>query len=152
MTDKDEVMNFIKKFNLSSQVYTDREFIEESAVKLGAVETICVRGELDFAFDAKGKCLGTYTTSASSWRRYKNINGYCPHCNFNLDGDLIVDTFISQGKTREKVIEDASYYEGWKVYGEENRWGRAIGLSDLKLDRVTRWECPDCHKTWERKF
>lgn len=25
-----------------------------------------------------------------------------------------------------------------------------IGISSLAEDRVTKWECPDCHQQWDR--
>ena len=31
-----------------------------------------------------------------------NINGNCPHCNADLDGDLVIDYPLSQGKTMSK--------------------------------------------------
>lgn len=80
----------------------------------------------------------------------ENINGYCPHCNANLDGELIIETFMQQGRSREEAEKSASNYAGWDEHGQNNRWGRRIGISSLKHDRVMEWLCPDCDKRWKR--
>lgn len=80
----------------------------------------------------------------------ENQSGYCPHCNANLDGDLVIETFMEQGKTRKEALESAAYYSGWNEHGELNRWGRKIGISSMEHDRVMEWQCPDCHKRWKR--
>lgn len=78
-----------------------------------------------------------------------NINGYCPYCNADLDGDLVIDYPLSQGKTMDEAIAYASMYAGWREHKEKNRWNRVIGLYDIKADRTTAYRCPDCEKTWE---
>lgn len=80
-----------------------------------------------------------------------NINGYCPHCNSDMDGELIVDTFIKQGKIEEEAIKYASNYAGWDQYGIDNRWSRKIGLYDLQKDRTIKYKCPDCNEEWEKE-
>jgi len=80
-----------------------------------------------------------------------NIHGTCPHCNANLDGDLVIDYPLSQGKSREEALAYAAMYAGWSEHGEANRWGRAISLYSLEKDRTIAYRCPDCHGTWERK-
>lgn len=80
----------------------------------------------------------------------KNIHGHCPHCHTSLDGDLIINYPLNQGKTMEEAREYAENYGGWEEHGLENRWGRAIGIYDLYKDRTTHYKCPDCEKTWER--
>jgi hypothetical protein len=80
-----------------------------------------------------------------------NIHGHCPHCNANLDGDLVINYPISQGYTPDLVLEYASSYAGWSEHGEKNRWGRAIALYDMRADRTVAYRCPDCEKTWERE-
>jgi hypothetical protein len=45
-----------------------------------------------------------------------NINGHCPHCNANLDGDLIINYPLSQGKTMEEALNYASFYAGWNEH------------------------------------
>lgn len=77
-----------------------------------------------------------------------NINGFCPHCNANLDGDLVINYPLSQGKTREEAVEYVQSYEGWNEHGLHNKWGRQIGQSNG--DRITEWKCPDCNKSWAR--
>jgi transcription initiation factor IIE alpha subunit len=78
-----------------------------------------------------------------------NINGTCPHCNADLDGDLVINYPLSQGKTMEEAFEYAKNYQGWDNYKENNRFGRAIGLYSLDQDRTTGYRCPDCNETWE---
>jgi hypothetical protein len=75
-----------------------------------------------------------------------NINGYCPHCNANLDGDLIINYPLSQGKTMDEAIKYASNYAGYKEHGMLNRWGRAINIYDIDRDRTVAHRCPDCEK------
>jgi len=82
-------------------------------------------------------------------KKMNNIHGCCPHCNANLDGDLVINYPLSQDKTMEEAIEYASYYAGWDEHKENNRWGRAIALYDRDRDRTTAYRCPDCSKTWE---
>ena len=79
-----------------------------------------------------------------------NINGNCPHCNASLDGDLVINYPLSQGKSMEEALDYASHYAGWEEHGKDNRWGRAIALYSLERDRTTDYRCPDCEKTWER--
>jgi len=79
-----------------------------------------------------------------------SINGYCPHCNANLDGDLVIDYPLSQGKTMEEAIEYASFYAGWEKHGKLNRWGRQIGVYDMRKDRTVAYKCPDCNGEWGR--
>jgi len=78
----------------------------------------------------------------------ENIHGFCPHCNANLDGDLIIDYPLSQGKTMEEAIAYASMYSGWNTHKENNRWGRAIGIYSIDKDRTVCHRCPDCEKTF----
>lgn len=80
-----------------------------------------------------------------------NINGFCPLCNANLDGDLVIDYPKSKGKSHEKCIAYAKVYAGWEEHGEANRWGRQISLYDRDKDRTVGYKCPDCNGKWERK-
>ena len=78
-----------------------------------------------------------------------NIHGYCPHCNADLDGDLVIDYPLSNRYSPDLVLEYVSSYAGWNEHGEKNRFSRAIGLYDINKDRTTAYRCPDCNKTWE---
>ena len=80
-----------------------------------------------------------------------NIHGYCPHCNANLDGDLVIDYPLSQGESIKEALEYVKSYSGWDEHGEANRWGRAIGLYCRDRDRTIGYRCPDCNEVWERK-
>lgn len=77
-----------------------------------------------------------------------NINGYCPHCNADLDGDLVIDYPLSQGQTRDEALAYAAMYDGWDKHGEENRWGRALGIYSMEQDRTIGYRCPDCGGEW----
>ena len=79
-----------------------------------------------------------------------NIHGHCSHCNANLDGDLVIDYPLSQGKSREEALAYAASYEGWSEHGEDNRWGRAIGLYSQLGDCTIGYRCPDCNGVWGR--
>jgi hypothetical protein len=83
--------------------------------------------------------------------KMSNINGNCPHCNADLDGDLVIDYPLSQGKTMDEALAYAAMYAGWNEHGEGNRWGRAISLYSLEKDCTIGHRCPDCNGTWERK-
>lgn len=78
-----------------------------------------------------------------------NINGYCPHCNADLDGDLVINYPLRLGKSVDEALHYASTYRGWDEYGIKNRWNRSRGIYDANLDRTTENECPDCNKRWK---
>ena len=80
-----------------------------------------------------------------------NINGFCPFCKTSLDGDLVIDYPLSQGKSLVEALEYAASYAGWSEHGDANRWGRAIGLYDMGKDRTIAYKCPDGGQTWEMK-
>lgn len=42
-----------------------------------------------------------------------NINGFCPHCNASLDGDLVIDYPLSQGKSKEEALDKFINETGW---------------------------------------
>lgn len=79
-----------------------------------------------------------------------NINGFCPHCKANLDGDLVIDYPLKQGKTMEEAIQYAWSYAGWAQHDLKNRWDRAISIYSRELDRTTHYRCPDCDKDFPR--
>lgn len=72
-----------------------------------------------------------------------NEHGYCPHCNADLDGGDIYQTFLDQGRTPEEAKEVASHYCGTK-------WGREIGIYCIDRDRTVEYRCPDCGGHWDR--
>lgn len=75
-----------------------------------------------------------------------NENGYCPHCNADLDGGDIKQTFLDQGKSEEDAQEIAAQYG----YGPgRTQWGRQIGLYSMELDRDVGKRCPDCKGEWK---
>ena len=39
-----------------------------------------------------------------------SIHGTCPHCKADLDGDLVINYPLSQGKSREEALAYAALY------------------------------------------
>jgi len=72
-----------------------------------------------------------------------NEHGHCPHCNADLDGGLIWDTFADSGK--EKADEIAAMYGATRSTG---RWWRAIGIYSMERDRTVEYQCPACDGLW----
>lgn len=54
----------------------------------------------------------------------------CPHCNTNLQGELI-------------PIEQQESYGA-------THFTRKIGIYDRWSDRTVKWKCPDCRGEWDR--
>lgn len=79
-----------------------------------------------------------------------NIHGYCPYCYANLDGDLIINYPLSQGKSTEEAFRYAASYSGWNKHGEKNKWDRRIAIYSTDKDRVVEYKCPDCNQRWDR--
>jgi hypothetical protein len=79
-----------------------------------------------------------------------NIHGHCPHCNANLDDDLIINYPLSQGKSMEEALRYAASYSGWNEHGENNRWDRKIAIYSREKDRTVKYMCPDCNEEWDR--
>jgi hypothetical protein len=77
-----------------------------------------------------------------------NINGYCPHCNADLDGDLVIHYPLSQGYTIDDALEYAQSYEGWAKHGLLNKWSRYLTIQDIWLP-YNQYQCPDCKGTWK---
>lgn len=77
-----------------------------------------------------------------------NQHGYCPHCNADMDGELIYKHFMKYGADYEFAVKRASLYEG-DGPPETRRWDRKIGISNW--DSIVEYKCPDCGKTWSRK-
>lgn len=57
---------------------------------------------------------------------------FCPHCGADIIGDEIPIEIRNNYKP--------PYY-----------WRRKIGITDIELDRITHWQCPDCNHIWENK-
>lgn len=57
---------------------------------------------------------------------------YCPYCGADLQGDPIPK-------------------EQQQHYGGATHFTRKIGISSMELDRVIKWQCPDCKGEWERE-
>lgn len=72
----------------------------------------------------------------------------CPSCNSNLEGTDIYETFLEQYKDHVKA-HDAAVMYGWTEESPK-KWCRAIGVYDMRKDRTSHWQCPDCKHVWER--
>lgn len=79
------------------------------------------------------------------------MNNSCPHCKVNLDGELIIESFIAQGKDYNEALRSAKYYAGWEKYGVTNRWNRRISIYCRDKDKTIMYKCPDCNKEWVRE-
>lgn len=76
LSEKDKLLNMLKSFNIGFKIYTDKCFISDKALKAGATESICIRDNVDIAFDKNGKVVGSYTDSINSYvSRKKAKNG-----------------------------------------------------------------------------
>lgn len=53
----------------------------------------------------------------------------CPHCSANLQGDSI--------PLNQQEFFGATHF------------GRKIGVSDMRKDRIVEWICPDCNGRWD---
>ena len=58
--------------------------------------------------------------------------GNCPSCGVSFQGEPI-------------PVEHRDKY-----YGGKTHFSRLIGISDMSLDCVVQWQCPDCGHTWGR--
>ena len=72
---------------------------------------------------------------------------HCPHCNANLEGELIYQTFLKMYNDHEKARSTAALYGATETQGH---WGREIGIQQADEDYVSEWECPDCGGKWMR--
>lgn len=68
MNELDEFKNLLERFGIPFTEFHDEEFIMEAAVNNGAVRTVCIRDEVDIAFDMKGAFVGSYTHSSGSYK------------------------------------------------------------------------------------
>jgi hypothetical protein len=57
----------LERFGVEYKVINEPEFIMDEAKEHGAIESVCVRNHMDFAFDKNEKCVGHYTINAKSW-------------------------------------------------------------------------------------
>lgn len=77
-----------------------------------------------------------------------NEHGNCPNCNMDFDGGSIWEHFFKEKGDELKADRIAEMYGATR---ESGRWSKKIGISDLDLDRVTHWKCPECEHVWERQ-
>lgn len=91
-------------------------------------------------------------------------HGRCPKCDADLNGGSIWEVgyqmALTDGKDTWPNVVAASAEEAEQradayasAYGAtrtKGRWGRAIGISSMELDRIVLWMCPDCNHEWPR--
>lgn len=76
-----------------------------------------------------------------------NEHGYCPSCGANFDGGSIWETGLKMHGSEEEADRYAEAYGATRTKG---RWGRQIGIYDLKRDMTSYYMCPDCFYEWAR--
>lgn len=74
-------------------------------------------------------------------------HGHCPHCNADMNGGSIWQTFFERTGSEEEADKSASMYGATRDSG---CWGRVIALYCQDRDRTVGFKCPDCHGEWER--
>lgn len=88
-----------------------------------------------------------------------NQHGYCPKCNADLDGEVMMDSWrrLYPEKTEEELLKWFSCYcpsdtpkEQLVMMSKTRRWGRQIGLETPYYDGVSMFACPDCKHVWKR--
>jgi hypothetical protein len=99
-----------------------------------------------------------------------NEHGSCPECGTDLNGGLIwqefYHKFVTEGdwldrngdytstpcllETAEAELRADSVAANYGATRTSGRWGRAIALYDLDLDRTVSFRCPDCDHEWPR--
>lgn len=67
MSDKDEIIKFLKKMHIPYKIWNKPQFLADEAIKEGAVDSVSIRHSVDFAFDKEGKFLGTFTDQKNSY-------------------------------------------------------------------------------------
>ena len=60
-----------------------------------------------------------------------NNKEFCPFCHANLQGAPIPEKYKDS-------------------YGGSTHFSRKIGITDIELDRIIKWKCPDCGSEWKR--
>lgn len=71
MNDLANLMLFLANSKVEYLTFTDPDLIDEESVKLGAVLSISIRGEVHMNFNAKGNLVGSSTDSAKSHKAKK---------------------------------------------------------------------------------
>lgn len=76
-------------------------------------------------------------------------HGYCPGCKADMDGGSIWQTMLEQsGGDEAEADRKAEMYGADRTSG---RWGRKIGLYDMRRDATMAYQCPDCQFVWMRE-
>ena len=73
----------------------------------------------------------------------------CPHCNYDLDGELIYETFIKKGYSEERSIEIAEMYGATKTSG---KWQNEISVSEGYTGEFLYYMCPACKGRWKENL
>jgi hypothetical protein len=71
MNDLSNLMVFLAASGVEYKIWTGEDFIDEEAVKDGAIMAISIRDAAHMNFDAKGRLVGSSTDSAKSYKKRK---------------------------------------------------------------------------------
>ena len=71
MNDLSNLMVFLASSGVEYKIWNEGQFIDEEAVKDGAVFSISIRKEVHMNFDANGRLVGSSTDSAKSYKKNK---------------------------------------------------------------------------------
>jgi hypothetical protein len=69
MNDLASLLIFLSSTNTVYSTFTESKFLDDEAVKLGAILCISVRDAVNFNFDKNGRLIGTSTDSIKSFRK-----------------------------------------------------------------------------------
>lgn len=72
-----------------------------------------------------------------------SVNGYCPNCKTDLDGELVIESFREMYENEKQALEACTYYAGYTIHLLNNRWSRAISVSNWGNHQF--YVCPDCN-------
>lgn len=79
----------------------------------------------------------------------------CPVCGTNWDEGLIVDSFKRKREEGDKFWIDKTDQEIEEMilnnYAPPYRFSRLIAITNMCLDQVTEFMCPDCNTVWDRE-
>lgn len=68
-SDEKRLLALMKDLGVPMKRYDQPIFLNATALKQGATHSYCIRDEVDFYFNAKGKLIGTTTNYSDSFLR-----------------------------------------------------------------------------------
>jgi hypothetical protein len=70
-TELQKLLSFLKKTGVFFSTWQESEFIDDGALKAGAVVSVSIRDSVHLSFDKKGKLVGSSTDSVNSFKKRK---------------------------------------------------------------------------------